>query len=101
MNRQVPNSPAEWVEYEKKNGVAVKQLIPLRKALDSAKAELPVKLPEWEKGVKERLVKAAAAKAVQKFEPLSITTAKAISAKLLKQPDGSLLAQNKAPKTDS
>ncbi len=101
VNRQVPNSPTEWAEYEKKNGDAVKKLIPLRKALDAAKAELSVKLPEWEKGIKARLAKAAAAKAVQKFEPLPVSNATALSAKLVKQPDGSFLAQNKAPKTDS
>lgn len=101
VNRQVPSSPEAWSEYEQKNGDAVKKLIPLRKALDAAKAELPVKLPEWEKGIKERLTKVAAAKVVQKFEPLPITNAKALSAKLQKQPDGSFLAQNKAPKTDS
>jgi mono/diheme cytochrome c family protein len=101
VNRQVPTTPEAWTEYEEKNGDAVKKLIPLRKALDAAKAELPIKLPEWEKGIKERLTKAAAAKAVQKFEPLPITNAKAITAKLQKQMDGSFLAQNKAPKTDS
>ena len=46
-NRQVPTSPAEWAAYEKNNGDAVKKLIPLRKTLDAAKAELPVKLPAW------------------------------------------------------
>jgi mono/diheme cytochrome c family protein len=101
VSRQVPSSPEAWSDYEKKNGDAVKKLIPLRKALDAAKAELPVKLPEWEKGVKERLAKAAEVKAVQKFEPLPISNAKAVSAKLQKQPDGSFLAQNKTPKTDS
>ncbi|MFN7565229.1 MAG: DUF1549 domain-containing protein, partial [Prosthecobacter sp.] len=101
VNKQVPTSPAEWAAYEKNNGDAVKKLIPLRKALDAAKAELPVKLPEWEKAVKERLAKAAASKAVQKFEPLPVTEAKAKTAKLSKQPDGSFLAANKAPKTDS
>ncbi|MBE7495662.1 MAG: DUF1553 domain-containing protein [Verrucomicrobiaceae bacterium] len=101
VNRQVPVSPGEWSAYERRNGDAVKKLIPLRKALDAAKAELPVKLPEWEKGVKERLAKAAAAKAVQKFEQLPITKATAVSAKLQKQADGSFLAQNKAPSTDS
>jgi mono/diheme cytochrome c family protein len=101
VNRQVPSSPEAWTEYEKKNGDAVKKLIPLRQALDAAKAELPVKLPEWEKGIKDRLTKAAAAKAVQKFEPLPVSNAKALSAKLQKQADGSFLAQNKAPKIDS
>ncbi len=101
VNKQVPTSPAEWAAYEKNNGDAVKKLIPLRKALDAAKAELPVKLPEWEKAVKERLAKAAASKAVQKFEPLPVTEAKAKTAKLSKQSDGSFLAANKAPKTDS
>ena len=101
VNHQVATTPKAWTEYEKKNGDAVKKLIPLRKALDAAKAELPVKLPEWEKGIKARLTKAAEAKVVQKFEPLPISNAKALSAKLQKQPDGSFLAQNKAPKTDS
>lgn len=101
VNRQVPISPSEWVSYEKKNGAAVKQLIPLRKALDNAKAELPVKLPEWEKAVKERLAKAAAAKAVQKFETLPVSDIKTKAAKIKKQTDGSLLAENKAPTTDS
>jgi len=101
VNHQVPNSPEAWAEYERENGDAVKKLIPLRKALDAAKAELPVKLPDWEKNVKERLAQAAAAKAVQKFEALPIANAKALSAKLAKQPDGSFLAHNKAPKTDT
>jgi mono/diheme cytochrome c family protein len=101
VNHQVPTTPKAWTEYEKKNGDAVKKLIPLRKALDAAKAELPVKLPEWEKGIKARLTKASEAKVVQKFEPLPISNATALSAKLQKQPDGSFLAQNKAPKTDS
>ena len=101
VNRQVPDSPEAWSEYEKKNGDAVKRLMPLRKALDAAKAELPVKLPEWEKSIQERLAKAAAAKADQKFETLPLAAAKALSAKLLKQPDGSFLAQSKSPKTDS
>lgn len=101
VNRQVPISPEAWNEYEKKNGKAVERLIPLRKALDAAKAQLPVKLPEWEKAIQGRLTNAAAAKAVQKFLPLMITSAKAVSAKLIKQSDGSYLAQNKTPKTDS
>ncbi|MGV3662730.1 MAG: PSD1 and planctomycete cytochrome C domain-containing protein [Prosthecobacter sp.] len=100
VERQVPTSPQEWAAYEAKNGTAVKKLIPLRKALDAAKAELPVKLPEWEKGVKERLAKAVAAKTVQKFEPLPVATATATSAKLQPQADGSFLAAGKAPKTD-
>lgn len=101
VNRQVPISPEAWSEYEKKNGKAVERLIPLRKALDAAKAQLPVKLPGWEKAIQERLAKAAAAKAVQKFVPLTITNAKAASAKLIRLSDGSYLAQNKTPKTDS
>ena len=101
VNRQVPTSPTEWAAYETKNGDAVKRLIPLRKALDAAKAELPVKLPEWEKAIQERLAKAKAAKAAQKFESLPIAEMKAKAAKLKKQSDGSLLAENKAPKTDS
>ncbi len=101
VNRQVPSSPEAWDEYEKKNGDAVKKLIPLRKALDAAKAELPVKLPEWEKDVKERLAKAVAAKKAQKFETLPVSNTKALAAKLQKQQDGSYLAQNKTPKTDT
>ncbi|MBL9181528.1 MAG: PSD1 domain-containing protein [Verrucomicrobiaceae bacterium] len=99
VNKQVPTSPAEWAAYEKNNGDAVKKLIPLRKALDAAKAELPVKLPEWEKTIKERLAKAA--KVTQTFEALPVAEMKAKAAKLKKQPDGSLLAENNAPKTDS
>lgn len=101
VNRQVPNSPAEWAAYEKANGDAVKKLMPLRKKLDAAKAALPVKLPEWEKGIQERLAKAEAAKAVQKFSTLPIANATARSAQLIKQPDGSYLAKSKTPKTDS
>lgn len=100
VERQVPVSPQEWAAYEAKNGAAVKKLIPLRKALDAAKAELPVKLPEWEKGIKERLAKAVSAKAVQKFEPLPVATATAINAKLQTQPDGAFLVSGKAPKID-
>lgn len=101
VGRQVPTSPAEWAAYEKLNGAAVKKLIPLRKALDAARAELPVKLPEWEKAYQARLAQATAAQAVQKFEPLPITEMTAKAAKLKKRPDGSVLAQNKAPKTDN
>ena len=100
VERQVPNSPQEWAAYEQKNGAAVKRLMPLRKALDAAKAELPVKLPEWEKGVKERLARAAAANAVQKFVPLPTAKATAVAAKLVPQADGSFLASNKKPQTD-
>lgn len=98
---QVPTSRAEWAAYEKNNGDAVKKLIPLRKALDAAKAELPVKLPEWEKAYQERLAKAAEDKTVQKFEPLTVMEMTAKAAKLKKQPDGSVLAENKIPKTDN
>ncbi len=101
VNREVPISPEAWEEYAKKNGDAVKRLIPLRRALDAAKAELPVKLPEWEKAIKERLARVGAAKAVQKFVPLPVTNAKALAAELKQQSDSSYLAQNKAPKTDS
>jgi hypothetical protein len=96
-NRQVPTSPAEWAAYEKNNGDAVKKLIPLRKTLDAAKAELPVKLPAWEKAIQERLAKATAAKTMQKFESLPIAEMKAKEAKLKKQPDGSLLGRKQDP----
>ncbi len=101
VEREVPTSPEVWAAYAQKNGAAVQKLMPLRKALDAAKADLPIKLPEWEKAMQQRLAKAAAAKPVQKFAPLPVTKATAISAKLEPQPDGSLVATGKAPKTDS
>jgi hypothetical protein len=83
VNKQVPTSPAEWAVYEKNNGDAVKKLIPLRKALDAAKAELPVKLPAWEKVIQERLAKATAVKTMQKFESLPIAEMKAKAAMMV------------------
>ncbi|MBK8090576.1 MAG: PSD1 domain-containing protein [Verrucomicrobiaceae bacterium] len=95
VNRQVPTTPAEWAAYEKTNGDAVKKLIPLRQALDAAKAELPVKLPAWEKAVKARLAQATAAKAAQSFLPLKLTAPKTLKP----QPDGSFLTTDRKSAT--
>ena len=102
VNRQVPTSPAEWAAYEKNNGDAVKQLIPLRKALDAAKAELPVKLPEWEREVKAKVEMIRSSGLNQTFEPLKSSQVTAVSKAACKpQPGGSWLASGPLPKTDT
>lgn len=102
VNRQVPSSPSEWAAYEQKNGDAVKKLIPLRKALDAAKAELPVKLPQWERDVKARVELIRSSGLKQTFAPLKISQVTAFSKAAFKpQPDGSWLASGPLPKTDT
>ena len=98
----MPTSPAEWVAYEKKNGDAVKKLIPLRKALDAAKAELPVKLPEWERDLKARVELIRNSGLKQTFDPMKVSQVTALSKAAFKpQPDGSWLASGPLPKTDT
>ncbi len=94
--RQAPTSPAEWAAYEKINGTAARALIPLRKKLDEAKSSLPVKLPEWEKGIQARLAAARSAKATQQFTPLKIisTTSKGATTFAV-QGDGSVIVGGK------
>ncbi|MBN4841839.1 hypothetical protein H4F85_27265, partial [Citrobacter braakii] len=58
VTRQVPVSPEAWSSYAKANGDAARRLLPLQKRLDAAKAALPARLPEWEKGVQARLAEA-------------------------------------------
>lgn len=102
VNKQVPTSPAEWAAYEKNNGDAVKKLIPLRKALDAAKAELPVKLPEWERDLKARVEMIRSSGLKQTFDPIKISQVTALSKAAFKpQPDGSWLASGPLPKTDT
>ncbi|MCA1963678.1 MAG: PSD1 and planctomycete cytochrome C domain-containing protein [Prosthecobacter sp.] len=100
--RQVPTSPEAWSAYVKANGEAAKRLLPLQKALDAAKAGLPARLPEWEKGVQARLAEARRLQAKAEFAPLDITAVQARSkTKFKKLPDGSQLASGATPKTDS
>lgn len=101
VTRQVPTSPEAWAQYEKANGDAAKKLVPLQKKLDAAKAALPSKLPEWEKGVQVRLAEARAKKVQPTFAPLVVSQVTAESkAKFQKLGDGSYLASGKTPKTD-
>lgn len=99
--RQAPVSPEEWTRYEQVNGASTRKLIPLQKALDEAKTNLPLMLPEWEPGVQARLKKAREAKEVAVFNPLKIAkiTSRAGS-KFETLPDGSVLASGKQGKTD-
>ncbi len=102
VTRQAPTSIEAWAAYEKANGAAARALIPLKKRLDEAKSALPVKLPEWEKGVQARLAKARATPDMkQVFKPVSKTSAKSqAKVKLERQPDGSFLATGKLAKQD-
>jgi mono/diheme cytochrome c family protein len=94
--RQAPTSPEAWSDYERKNGNAAKQLIPLQKKVDEAKAAIPVKLPDWEKVVQARLARAREAKPAQNFAPLKITAVASDSGATFKQlEDGSFVAGGK------
>ncbi len=100
--RQVPTSPGEWQAYEAKNGREVKRLIPLQKAVDVAKAALPVKLPAWEKEVQARLARARETKLTQTFAPLAVASISSKSGSTFKTlADGSQLASGKMNKVDS
>lgn len=102
VTRQVPSSPAEWAEYELRNGKEARKLIPLQKAVDEAKAALRVHLPEWEKGVQARLAKARADKPEQTFAPVQVAKISSKSGSTFQTlPDGSQLASGKQAKVDS
>lgn len=102
VTHQVASSPAAWSEYEKKHGQEARKLIPLQKALDEAKADLPVKLPEWEKAVQARLRTARDTKPVQSFSPLTVSAIFSKSGSTFTTlPDGSQLASGKQAKIDS
>ncbi len=75
VTRQAPVSPEAWAAYEKANGAAARALLPLQQRLDEAKAALPRRLPEWEKGLQAQLAKARADKPVQQFEPRAVAEA--------------------------
>ncbi len=101
VTKQVPTSPEAWNAYEKANGAAAKKLVPLQRQLDAAKAALPSKLPEWEKGVQARLAEARRLSAKADFQPLDILKVEARSkTAFTKLADGSQLASGNAPKTD-
>lgn len=102
VTRQVPTSPEAWADYEKKNGDAAKKLVPLQRKLDAAKAALPVKLPEWERGVQARLAGLRAKKITAAFAPLNAGVVTATSKVTLKKHnDGSFLANGAEAKTDT
>lgn len=102
VTRQVPTSPEAWNEYEKKNGDAAKKLVPLQKQLDAARAQLPAKLPEWEKAVQARLAEARKLNTKASFAPLEIASISAKSKTKFKAlPDGSQLATGKPAATDT
>lgn len=99
VTRQAPISPQAWAEYEKKNGQAARQLIPLQKRLDEAKAALPLKLPEWEKAMQTRLAKARTEQATLQHEAVKIVKVESkAGAQFEKLEDGSLLASGKQVK---
>ncbi len=101
VTRQAPVSPEAWAEYEKKNGQAARQLIPLQKRLDEAKAALPLKLPEWEKTMQARLTKARAGKPALQHEPVKIAKVDSkAGAKFETLEDGSVLASGKQIKDE-
>lgn len=100
--KQAPVSAEAWSDYEKANGVAARKLVALQKKLDEAKADLPAKLPDWEKGIQARLAEARAKAAKANYLPITVVVATAASkTPLKKQADGSFLAAGKAPKTDA
>ncbi|MCB1211356.1 MAG: DUF1553 domain-containing protein, partial [Verrucomicrobiales bacterium] len=102
VTRQAPTSPAEWAAYEKTNGAAARSLIPLRKRLDIAKSNLPVKLPEWEKAIQARLATARQTQKTQTFAPLKIISTQSKGAtQFAPQADGSVLATGKSPAQDT
>lgn len=101
VTRQAPTTPEAWADYEKRNGAAARALIPLKKRLDAAKNALPVKLPEWERGVQARLAKARAANAEQAFQAFAKSAARSLEkVQLTPQKDGSFLATGKQAKQD-
>ena len=100
--RQAPESPEKWAAYEKANGYGAQRLVDLQKKVDEAKAQLPVKLPAWEKPLQDALaeVRASGVK-TQTFAVAEIAEVKAESkVKYVKQPDSSWLISGKPPNTD-
>ena len=101
VTRQAPVSPEAWAAYEEANGAAARALLPLQKKLDEAKAALPRRLPDWEKGVQERLARARADKTVPHFEPQGIVEAKSRAGATFETlDDGSLLVSGKQAKNE-
>ena len=99
--RQAPVSPEEWSRYEQANGQAARQLIPLQKAVDDAKADIPDRLATWEPGMQARLKTARETKATASFAPLKITKAASKNGGTFKfLEDGSILAAGKQGKAD-
>ncbi len=94
VTRQAPSSPQAWADYEQRHGAEARALIPLKKKLDGAKNDLPVKLPAWEKGAQRRLAAARAQpERRQAFRSLDQTTVRSAQKVEMKRlDDGSFLA---------
>lgn len=103
VTRQVPESPEKWAAYQHTHGEAAARLVPLQKQLDAAKAALPVKLPQWEKAIQQRLAQARATKASAEFKPLAITSVKSTGkqTRFAPQADGSWLASGTQVKNEA
>lgn len=102
VTKQAPETPEKWNEYVRANGAGAAKLEALQKAVDAAKSALPVKLPEWEKGVQAELTAARAAGIKeQRFEPLKAEKVSGQSkAEFKEQADGSWLVSGPLPATD-
>lgn len=102
VTRQVPTSEADWRAYEKQNGAEAAKLAALQRKVDEARANLPRRLPEWEKVIQPRLAAARASGAQAEYKPLAIGGVTATSkTKFKKLEDGSQLATGKVPATDT
>ncbi len=102
VTRQVPVSPEAWSSYEKAHGEAARRLLPLQKRLDAAKAALPARLPEWEKGVQARLAEARRLKPKPVFTSLDIVKVDSVSkTRFQTLADGSQLASGTTSATDT
>ena len=101
VTRQVPVSPEAWSAYEQANGAAARQLVPLQQRLDTAKAKLPSKLPDWEKSVQARLAEARRLKTKADYHLLPVASIESASNTSFKKlADGSHLTTGKTPRTD-
>ena len=70
--------------------------------MDEARANLPRRLPEWEKTIQPRLAAARASGAKAEFKPLSVAGVTSLSkSQFTKLEDGSYLAKGEVPATDT
>lgn len=102
VTRQAPTTAEAWTDYERKNGAAAAKLAALQHKVDEARANLPRRLPDWEKVIQPRLAAARATGAKAEFKPLDIANVAATSqAKFKKLEDGSHLATGTVPANDT